>query len=439
MTWFKHNLAWLLLLLMLGIGTGLYLTGRVEIHWNGKELISEREEYGEEGEPHEKKPHLVDGKIVLDDEELQASGIRAVPATTGSVAVNLRASGEVQLAEGRFAHVTPQIPGVVREIYKSVGDVVAVGTPLSTIESVDLGEARAAFVAALSEKSFVERNYHRWEQLFEKGLKTRNEFWAAENEFTRARLHLDASRIKLKALGLSHEEIASLERAGERAVSNRYEVKSPLAGAILGRQLTVGEYVEAKTQIFLVADLSEVWVQAALYEKDLPAVQRGMAAVVRIQGFPGVAFDGQVTYVGQEVEEKTHTVPIRVAVKNRPLPGSREPFALRPEMFATVDLETSRKSSVVVVPTAAVQTLNGETVIFIESTIPVDRNEQPSLPQGRGRRSGTVFERRPVTLGAHDADVFEVIQGLEPGEPVVVDNAYLLKSEFEKAKFAGER
>lgn len=442
----KSSFAWFALVLVLGAGAGLYLTGRLEVRWSG---ISDREDHRkegaqphveEDGEHHEEQSHVVDGKVVLDAETLRASGIRTAPVMKGSVALSLRATGEVQLAEGRFAHVTPRIPGVIREIHRTIGDPVAVGTPLCTIESVELGEARAGFVSARSERTLAERNYHRWKQLYEEGLKTQNEFWVAENKFTRVKLREDAVRNKLKALGIGTEEIAALEQAGSRAVGNRYEISSPIAGSVLERQLTLGEYVEAKDQLFLVADLSEVWVQTAVYERDLTAVQRGMLGRVYVLGFPGVSFEGRVTYVGQKVDEKTRAVPLRVAVKNRPLPDSEEPFALRPGMFATVDLETSRKTDVRVVPLAAVQTVNSETVVFMQSTRPEHAKHRGSTT-GRdtheaevGKFGSATFERRPVTLGARDAEVAEVIHGIEPGEAVVVENAYLLKSEFEKSQ-----
>jgi membrane fusion protein, heavy metal efflux system len=450
MTWLKNNLAWLLLLLVLGTGTGLYVTGRLEIHWHHQK---ESEELGVRSEelktPHPSPLtphvfHLVDDKLVLDEETVQASGIRTAPVTTGTIAVNLRLTGEVQLAEDRFAHVTPRLPGVIRAVHHSVGDTVSAGTPLCTMESVELGEARAAFVSALAERTLARRNYRRWKQLFEKGLKTQNEFWVAENEFTRARLSMEAAKNKLKALGLENEEIAALERGGGRSVSTLYEVKSPIAGTILERHpITLGEYLAPKDAIFLVGDLSEVWVQAALYERDLPAVRMGMVGVVRPQGFTEARFEGRVTYLGQQVEEKTRTVPLRITVKNGPLPGATEPFALRPALFVTVDLETSYKTGVLLVPHSAVQSVNGGAVVFVPSAVPEpsDHPPTPTLPlagggQGGGERESLAFERRAVSLGGHEGEVVEVMQGLSPGERVVVENAYLLKSELERARFA---
>ena len=438
MRWLQRNLAWLLLILVLGLGAGLYLTGRIEIHWYGRETrpLADKAREGQ--------GHLHSGKVVLDEETLRSSGIRTAHVTTGAVAINLRLNGEVQLAEDRFSHVTPRLPGVVRMVHHTVGDAVSAGTPLCTLESMELGEARAAFVAAHAETSLAERNYQRWRQLYELGLKSQNEFWAAENQFTRARLSKEAAKNKLRALGLETAEIEALEKEGGLAVTNLYAVKSPITGTIMERHhVTLGEYLAPKDEIFLVADLSEVWVQAALYEKDLPAVRIGMRGVVYPQGFPEARFEGRVSHIGQQVEKKTRTVPLRLTVKNGPLPGSTESLALRPELFTTVELETSHKTGVRLVPLAAVQTVRGETVVFVSSaaTEPVPgpggrhASDRPLRDQDH---KGMAFERRVVTLGMREGESVEITQGVTAGEEVVVENAYLLKSEFEKSKFADD-
>jgi cobalt-zinc-cadmium efflux system membrane fusion protein len=442
------------LIFCVGLAAGLYWAGRLRVEGNAEPPVS-REAPGPEerkGEPEEATRRLVEGKVVLRREELATSGIRTAAVTTGSVAVGLHLNGEVELAEDRIARITPRIAGVVRDIHHQVGDRVARDETLCTLESMDLGGARAAYVTALAETRLAERNYRRWQQLYEKGLKTQNEFWAAENEFTRARLNRDAARSKLKALGVEDDEIRVLEQRGSAAVSNRYEVKSPLAGLILDRQhMTPGEYLDPTMQIFLVADLSEVWVIAALYEKDLPAVHVGMKGIVRVRDYPEAAFEGRVTYVGQQADEKTRTLPLRLVVRTRPGPadgrggekpsptsGTLDSFILRPDTFVTVDLETSRKRDVPVVPASAIQTLADRTVVFVR-TIPPEYAE-PSDQSGAPPTEEEVvaFEPRVVTVGAREADRVEVLSGVALGEEVAVENAYLLKSELERAKFGGE-
>jgi cobalt-zinc-cadmium efflux system membrane fusion protein len=145
-----------------------------------------------------------------------------------------------------------------------------------------------------------------------------------------------------------------------------------------------------------------------------------MAAVVRVQGLADAAVRGQVVQIGPQVDEKTRTLPVRVAVRNQPSPRDRDGWALRPGMFATIDLETSRKTAAVLVPTAAVQTLGGQDVVFVETAL----------------SEGAAFQRRPVKLGTRDGQRVEVVEGLQAGEKVVVTNGYLLKSEFERSKIS---
>ncbi len=424
MNWLKRNATVAAFLVAACAAGVLWSTGKLHVRWGEAEHGAGHDAHGDEaGEHRGEVSHVAGGKVTLDADVVKAAGIAIAPAVKGSVAASLRATGEVQFAEGRVAHVTSRVPGAIREVSKTLGDEVSAGTPLCTIESVELGEMRAKFVSALSERTLAERNYGRWKELFDKGLKTQNEFWSAENTFTRAKLDSEAAMGKLKALGVTDEEIAELEKGTAQSITNRYEVKSLIPGTVLERHATLGENIEPKDQIFLVADLSELWVEAAVYVKDLPQVRSGMPGVVRIQGFPDAAFKGSVRYVGQRVDEKTRTAPLWITIKNEPAKAVEGKYALRPGMFVTVDLELSRKEDVLVAPLAAVQTVAGETVVFVQGS-----------PQAGAPQQSVTFERRGVELGARDGEVAEVLKGLEAGELVVVGNAYLLKSELEKSR-----
>lgn len=469
----------------------LFATGRLQWRGGGATKVADGSQShggeGEKGEHAEGEGRVKGDKVVLDAEAMKAAGIRAEPAGQGSVPVTLQLMGEVQLPDDRMAHVTPRVAGIVREIHRGRGDAVVAGTPLLTVESTDLGEARAAYAAALrdvdiaeanvrywearrqqgfdpaqeapgpvgwveldqaigeyaaalTDKAVAERNLARMRQLEERGLRSRTEVMASEADFNRAAVRVDAALRRLKVLGTSAQ--VELARAKQRveaarsklrafsaepgdggaspapgAITSRFIVRSPIAGVVADRHVTLGETVDATSKIFSIADASEVWVTAALYDRDVAAARPGTPAVVRVQGLD-LTFRGQVVQLGTQVNEKTRTLPLRVLVRNQPLPATGERQALRPGMFATVALEISRKAGVVVVPLVAVQTLDGRDTIFVETPL----------------SEGAAFQRRPVVLGARDERVVEVVEGVKAGERVVIANAYLLKSEFEKAK-----
>ena len=143
----------------------------------------------------------------------------------------------------------------------------------------------------------------------------------AQTERDRARQRLDTAAAKLRTLGVEPGDIAKLEAAGSGEASIRFVVRSPIAGVVADRQVTVGQTVEAAAKLFSVADLSEVWVTGALHDKDVAAVRPGISAVVSVQGVANGTFKGQVVQIGPQVDEKTRTLPVRVALRNVPMAG----------------------------------------------------------------------------------------------------------------------
>jgi cobalt-zinc-cadmium efflux system membrane fusion protein len=474
------------LVVVLAVGLALWASGRLQLQWRAPDTAAAKDEHGQEsGKGKEEKGHgeeegrVRGDKAILDAEAVKAAGLQSEPVRTGSVGVAVEAPGEVSVPDQNLAHVTPRVSGVVREIYKARGETVAAGGALAVIESAELGEARAAYDAAVrevtvaevnlevwrrhaqadgggtgaqsgwleldqahaerqataTEKAVAERLFARMKELNDRGLRSRTELIATEADLARAQARADAAQRRIAVVGVLAD--TELRRARQRldaaqaklralggdagtAVSGgaaRVVVRSPIAGVVTARELTVSQTVEATAKIFSIADLTEVWVTAALYDKDLTAARQGQPATVRAQGLGDAVWKGRVVQVGPQVDEKTRTLAVRIAVPNQ---ARADGLLLRPGMFAMVAVEVSRRPNVLVVPVSAIQTLNGQPVVFVETPL----------------TEGAAYQRRSVKLGIRDADVIEVIEGLTTGERVVVANAYLLKSEFDKARIA---
>jgi cobalt-zinc-cadmium efflux system membrane fusion protein len=443
MTWIKRNLAAVLVVGILGVLGVLFFNGNLQ--WNRGS--AQRESHPEGSAASEAAEKRVSrGKVILDQDDLRASGVLVAAVANGSVHETLEAPGEIDVAQNHLAQVTPAIPGRVGSIRRLAGDAVERGSVLCTIESPELGGARADLQSALAEGAVTKRNLDRMRQLFEKGLRSETEVWASEAEYNKARLHVDAATGHLRALGINPDEQAS-ERSGD--LINQYELRSPLAGTILQQQLTIGQNVEQKDVLFTVADLSSVWVNASVNERDVGKLRNGMAASVQVQtqAVSPVVLDGVVAYLGQQADQQTRTVPVRVVISNPRLAGGNRGFLLRPGMFTTVRFMTATKPGVITVPPEAVQQIDGQTVVFLQSSTARSDETSPEKKQGTEEEernpskvvkdkseSSVVFEPRVVTVGISDGKAVEIVKGLQRGDKVVIRNAFLLKSELEKEK-----
>jgi len=420
MNWVRQNLALLGLLLVLIVIGLLFGTGNLQLRWSTQH--AERED-GDEAIGSQ-QPRVAGDVVTIDSSTFEVSKIKLAPVGTASLPVTLQAPGEVQLSPDRMAHVTPQLAGIIRSIVKNVGETVAKGETLCVVESAELGDARASYLAALSERGFAERNYERWKLLFEKGLRTQNELYATETDFTRAKIKLESTEARLHALGFGDQAISDLKKNRSQAVSNRYALRSPISGVVLERNLTVGQNVDTKDQLFLVGDISVVWVQAVAHERDLSQLHTGLRATVHVQSMPNSSFAGTVTYLGQQVDEKTRTIPLRIVVRNsRSL--ANPSLVLRPGLFTTVEVDLSTRRQVRAIPESAVQTEADRSYVFVEVKPPTAGNNPNSRTYS--------FQRKRVALGAQANGLVEIVDGLAPGERVVVENAFLLSAEMEKS------
>jgi len=322
------------------------------------------------------------------------------------IAGDLSLPGKVQYSEDRYAKVSSPLVGRVVEVRAKLGDKVAAGQVLLSLESADLGAAYSDFVKAESDFQLSKRNYELANDLYETKAMSKKDLVQAENDFLKAQAEFRRTRERLLALRVPAEELDKPRT--ERLITSRFDLKSPLAGTVVERNVTVGQMVGADpTQVlYTIADLNELQVVAEVYERDLSRVSKGAAVTVTVEAYPDETFSGTIVYVGDVVDPTTRTIKVRCNVTNRDL-------KLKPEMFAQVRLKVGSNRPVLALPKEAVIVVGGQAFVFVQAA------------DGR-------YVRRPVVTGTMSGDTIQIREGLQSRERVVVKGALLLKGEMEK-------
>jgi cobalt-zinc-cadmium efflux system membrane fusion protein len=349
---------------------------------------------GEEG-------HGDEAVLELTAAEAEAAGIRVEAVAETTLADRISVAASVHANQRRLAHVAPRVAGRIARVNVSQGERVGAGQTLALIDSIEVGEAQAVYLEASSQLSLAQAEHERAEQLFAEQIIAAKERLRARAEFEKAKAAVRAAGDRLRLLGVRVPDDSS--------VSSVYALVAPFAGTVIEvREAVVGEPARPDESLFTIADLSTVWVEASLAEKDLARVRTGARAVVDVAAYPGERFPGRVTYVSNVLDKETHTVQARIEVPN---PDTR----LKVEMFATAHIELDgERSQAVVLPAEAIVLMAGKPVAFVED--------------------GGAFEPREIELGATLASGTVVRSGIAPGERVAVAGAYSLKARALKSQ-----
>lgn len=336
---------------------------------------------------------------------ITAIGLKTEVVTRGRLQLPLQVSGRVTYDEDRFAQISAPIAGRVQSFRAHIGDRVKRGEPLAFIESPEIGRAQSDYLRAVAELSVADRAFERAKALFEKKGVSRGEVQRLEGEALHARAAVQEATHHLTILGFTKEAVARLGETG--AVETAMPLVSPLSGVVVRHEAQTGAGVDPTQMLYLVADLSVVWVEANVPERDLGRVQVGQPAEIRVQAYPD-QFSGRVETLGRALEEETRTLMVRIVVPNR---GE----ALKPGMLAQVGLLTDAGEEAVTVPADAVQRDGERFLLFVE--------QEPG-----------VFAVREVTVGRTAGNRIEIRSGVESGEKVVTTGSFRLKSEMKKTE-----
>jgi cobalt-zinc-cadmium efflux system membrane fusion protein len=380
-------------------------------------------------EPVAKEPENAAGEAAETPERvtLTAAAIAEAGITTWQVKpVDLEhilvLTGSVGADENRLLQVASNVRGRVVSIPVDLGAWVREGEALLVLESIELGKAREEYLREASALRVASRAFERAKTLVAAKAISSGEFQAREGDYLSRRAAAQAAERALHLLGDSDEAVRQLGASIESddgahgGIAPRLTLRAPFAGRVVDRKVTPGALVEALQPLVTVANLSSVWVFLQAYEKDLALLHTGLAVTIRTEAYPRDSFLGRIDFVSSTLDTATRTVRVRATVPN---PSER----LKPGMFVKAHVDVPRPEAeskqMLVVPQAALQTLEGRTTLFVEV--------EPR-----------VFARRFVEVGHSFEGFTEVLAGIKDGDVVVSEGSFVLKSEFAKASLAEE-
>ena len=314
---------------------------------------------------------------------VELAGLQPTIGVTGTAAFNPEA----------VAAVGARISGRLRRIYKYPGDVVKKGDLLAELGALELGQSQAAVLAARAHLEAAAANESREKQLAEARISSQRDFELARATAQAARVELQAAEQKVRALtgGSVSGEVGILP------------LTSPIDGKVVELKVSRGQSVEPSTTAFKVADIRLLWIELAVFERELGHVRANDRVEISPQTNTQMVVIGKVAHVGDVIDQETRSAPVRVEIDNRE-------EKLRPGQSVVAKIHTQTAPQSVVIPREAATSVDGKPTVFVAT-------------------DDTSVEPRTIVLGSRDGTRVEVRQGLEAGERVVVKGVFALKSE----------
>jgi membrane fusion protein, copper/silver efflux system len=325
----------------------------------------------------------VAGTVKVDPVVSQSIGVRTATARRTSITRAVRAVARVDYDEERMARLHPKVEGWIEELkVDKTGETVAKDSVLLSIYSPKLVSTQQEYLLALNNRQALENN--------------------PIEDIRRGAEELAASsRERLSLFDVPEHQIRELEKS--RKIQKSLHIHTPVGGTIINIGAREGQYVTPRTELYMIVDLSKVWVFADIYEYELPWVQVGDQVEMTLAGIPGRTFTGELDYIYPYAEAKTRSVKVRLIFDNPDL-------LLKPEMFAEVVIQSDKTVDTIVIPAEAV--------------IRSGQNDRVFVVRAPGK-----FEPTTVKLGFQSAGQVSVLEGLEDGDEVVVSGQFLVDSE----------
>ena len=375
------------------------------------------------------KAELPPGVVEITEAAQKNASLQVVRADSQVLPAVIDVTGVVAPVESRVAHIRPLARGLIEKVSVSLGARVQEGQPLVVYDNIALGELIGEYlseIAALrqteTDRDVKQKALERSEELIKLEAIAQQQLEQRRAEFRNADAAVASQKARVSKIeeqihrfGLSDADLAKLSpeegRSGHRIASHNV-LRAPFAGIITKYDVAAGEVVEPERELFTITDLSTVWIQADVYEKDLGKVSSNVDVAIKADAYPDRAFTGHLTYVSDVIDPTTRTAKVRCVVPN-------SDGALKLDLFVKVAIPTRDRRSAIVVPVSAVQTVDEQRIVFV-------------------RQSETRFERRIVQTGTTAGDLIELMSGVKAGEMVVGDGSFYLKTALLRERIGDE-
>jgi membrane fusion protein, heavy metal efflux system len=332
--------------------------------------------------------------IAMTDAQIKANGIALDTADPATLGQRLHLPAQIKVDAERTVALPAPAQGIVRAVLVSAGSIVRQGQALVTIQSPAVAQWRADAASARQRLQLARTTYRREKMLWDERISARQDLDAAATAMREAEIAAQAAAQHLLALGIGQGS----------GVSGSVTVRAPIAGVVVEKPAVAGQAVDVSKPLLTIADLSRVWVEAAVPADSLGQVGTGMAAQVSVGTQPD-EIDGVVSFVGPVLGEATRMATARIVLANRDT-------RLRPGMLASVDLLGPRAQVPVTVASDAIQTIHEHSVVFVRT------------PAG--------FQARDVVPGRSDGKRTEIVRGLAAGATYASGGSFLLKADLGK-------
>jgi cobalt-zinc-cadmium efflux system membrane fusion protein len=348
--------------------------------------------------------------VKLSSDEIIAAGIEVALAEAGRLKRTLRVPGNILLNPDMIGHVPAKVVGTVKELRKKLGDRVEKDEIVAILESREVAEAKSELLTANANFELQKTLFEKERYLRDLKALAENQFLRTENAFAIAKLRQDVARQKLSALDVDEAEIAGLSK---QPVANlrRYAIRSPMSGRIIERRVDLGAPVggdQQEKEIYVVADLSSVWVELSVPPSDLATLREGESVVVRGDAKQAIR-EAKIVFIGPQLNKETRSARVILSLSN----PDRD---WRAGALITAELLLGNDAVAILLPKAALQQIDGRPTVFV--------------------RSADGFEVREVRIGRETEVAAEILSGLKAGEQVAVSNTFALKSDVGKSKAA---
>ncbi len=357
------------------------------------------------------------GTVRIKREDQPKAGITVAEVEARTMPQVLTVPAQVAMDDAHTSHVGAIAAGRVTAVYVLPGQSVRRGTMLAQLHSDSVHETVGALARAFADAdrqrsavTFAQQAADRYAKLYALQAASLEEKQRAEQELKQAQQALTDAQADVH---MEREHLSELLQvapdtltAGTLYDRELIPIRSPIDGVVVARNITVGQVIEAGFDAFDVSNLATVWVMAAVNEKDIGLVRNGAEAQIVTQAYAETVFPARVERVGDTLDPTTRSLPVRISARN---PATK----LRPGMFATAQIDGPKTRTALFVPEDALQDVNGNQVVFTTA-------------------DGTTFKAQIVKLGTRTKGKAEVIEGLKPGDHVVVNGAFMVKGELLK-------